>query len=420
MKAENSRPWLTILGIGDDGVDTLTPPAVSLLRQATTLIAPERVLARLDLQQLGLGACEVVPWTAGVGATLDLLETRRGTPVTMLATGDPMHFGIGATLRRRLNADEMHVIPSPSGFSLAAARVGWSLADVACISLHGRAVSGLQPHILPGNRILSLTSTALTVHEAAALLTERRYGLSDVVVLEHMGGSSERQIRHLAADIAAMTRDNSPFADFNVMAIECRPEEGASVEATVPGLPDEVFVHDGQLTKREARAVTLAALQPHPRALLWDVGAGCGSIGIEWMRAAPGARATAIESKPARLAMIAENAARLGTPQLRIIEGRAPESLTGLEAPDAVFIGGGIAAEGVFETSWQTLRPGGRLVTNAVTVEGEARVSELHGRFGGDLIRLAVSRASPVGGFRGFKPLMTVTQLSLQKPWSGS
>ena len=420
MSVESAKHWLTILGIGDDGVNTLTPPALTLMKQARTLVAPERVLAGLDLQTLGLTECEIVPWTMGVGPTLEFLEARRGNPVTILATGDPMHFGIGATMRRRLDPDEMLVIPSPSGFSLAAARLGWALSDVACISLHGRSVAGLQPHILPGNRVLSLTSVARTVHEAAQLLVSRGYGASNLTVLEHIGGTQERMTSHRAEDVAALAAGETPFADFNMVAVECVAGPNAAIHAPVPGLPDEAFAHDGQLTKREVRAVTLAMLQPHPQALLWDVGAGCGSVAIEWMRAARGARAIAIEAKPSRNAMIAENAILLGTPRLDIVEGRAPEALEALHAPDAVFIGGGITTPFVFETCWRALKPGGQLVANAVTVEGEARLAELQLEHGGAMTRIAIARSGPVGGYRGFKPLMPVTQWSLQKPWGRS
>lgn len=407
--------WLTVLGIGDDGVRSLTPSALALLKKAQVLVAPERVLGGLDLLALGLGECEIVPWTVGVGRTLDFLQTRRGTPVTILATGDPMHFGIGATMRRSIPAEEMLVIPSPSGFSLAASRLGWALSEVACISLHGRSVAGLQPHILPANRIVSLTSTAKTIHEVAKMLVDRRFDESRITVLEHMGGGRERICEQTAAEIAAMDAGDSPFADFNVVGIACVAGEGAAVHAPVPGLPDDAFTHDGQLTKREVRAVTLAALQPCPHELLWDVGAGCGSIAIEWMRAARGAKAAAIETKSTRNAMIAQNAIVLGTPGLRIVEGQAPDALSDLEVPQAIFIGGGIVEPPVFDTCWQALQPGGRLVANAVTVEGEARLSALHAGHGGALTRIAIARAGPIGGFRGFKPLMPVTQWSVEK-----
>ena len=420
MNAETSGRWLTVLGIGDDGVNTLTPPALTLMKQARTLVAPGRVLANLDMQALGLAECEIVPWTMGVGPTLEFLEARRGNPVTILATGDPMHFGIGATMRRRVDPDEMLVIPSPSGFSLAASRLGWTLSDVALISLHGRSVAGLQPHILPGNRVLSLTSVARMVHEAADLLVGRGYGTSNLTVLEHIGGARERITRHRAADVAALSAGESPFADFNILAVECVAGSDAAIHASVPGLPDEAFVHDGQLTKREVRAVTLSALQPHPQALLWDVGAGCGSVAIEWMRAARGAGAIAMEVKPARNAMIAENAILLGAPRLDIVEGRAPEALEALQAPDAVFIGGGITTPFLFETCWRALKPGGRLVANVVTVEGEARLAELQREHDGVMTRIAIARSGPVGGYRGFKPLMPVTQWSAQKLWRAS
>lgn len=417
MSEAADRCWLTILGIGDDGINSLTPAALALLKSSRVLIAPERVLGALDLNALGLETCEIIPWTMGVGPTLDMLKARRGTPVTILATGDPMNFGIGATMRRSISSEEMLVIPSPSGFSLAAARLGWALPEIACISLHGRSVAGLQPHILPANRILSLTSMARTVHEVADMLVARNHGGSTLVVLEHIGGELERVTEHLASDVSALDAGKSPFADFNVLAIECVPADGAVIHPPVPGLPDDAFIHDGQMTKREVRAATLAALQPCPQALLWDVGAGCGSVAIEWMRAARGARAVAIEAKATRNAMIAQNAIVLGTPGLKIIEGHAPGALADLEAPDAVFIGGGIIDEAVFETCWQALKPGGRLTANAVTVEGEARLSALHGEHGGTLTRFAISRAGPIGGFRGYRPLMPVTQWSVQTPW---
>ncbi|MEX3009929.1 precorrin-6y C5,15-methyltransferase (decarboxylating) subunit CbiE [Hoeflea sp. TYP-13] len=412
-----NKAWLTVLGIGDDGINSLTPPALTLAKTAKTLVAPQRVLDSLDLAALGLENSEIVPWTMGVGPTLEFLKERRGTPVTILATGDPMHFGIGATMRRMIDADEMLVIPSPSGFSLAAARMGWALQDIACISLHGRAVAGLQPHILPDNRILSLTSVGRTIHEVAEILVARGYGGSKLTVLEHMGGKAERVVEATADDVGAFDPDKPRFADFNVLAIECVAGEGVRIHAPVPGLPDDAFAHDGQLTKREVRAITLAALQPCPQALLWDVGAGCGSISIEWMRAARGAKAVAIETRTDRQAMIAENAVLLGTPRLKIIDGKAPEALSDLDAPDAVFIGGGLGEDGVFETCWKALKPGGRLVANAVTLENEVRLSQLHSEHGGELMRLSVSRAEPVGRFHGWKPFMPVTQWSIQKPW---
>ena len=400
-------PWLTIIGIGDNGLDSLTPPARALFDAAKTIIAPERVLARIDC-----GAREVIPWTFGIKQTIALVMARRGTPVTILATGDPMFYGVGATLMRDLDKTEMRVIPSPSAFSLAASRLGWALQDVAMISLHGRSVHGLASHVQPGARIIALTSTGRTVIEAAQILSASGYGRSEMQVLEHIGGPDER-IKILRADRIAAERP--AFADFNTLAISCEAQPGAVLLPSVPGLPDEAFEHDGQLTKREVRAVTLARLGPVPGGLMWDVGAGCGSIGIEWIRATRGARAIAIEPDEARRTMMAHNAIVLGAPGLDIVSGKAPDVLENLEMPDAVFIGGGISNDGVFEACWDALKPYGRLVANAVTVESEARLFALQAVHGGDLMRLQASRAEPVGRYLGWKPMMQVTTWSVTK-----
>jgi len=402
-----AKAWLTIIGIGDNGLDSLTPPARMLFDAAETIIAPERVLARIDC-----GARETIPWTFGIKETIAFVMARRGTPVTILATGDPMFYGVGATLMRDLDKAEMRVIPSPSAFSLAASRLGWALQEVATISLHGRSVHGLASHVQPGNKILALTSTGRTVVEAAQILSARGFGRSEMHVLEHIGGPDER-IKVLRADRIAADKPN--FADFNTLAIACEAQPGAVLLPSVPGLPDDAFEHDGQLTKREVRAVTLARLGPVPGGLLWDVGAGCGSIGIEWIRAARGAKAIAIESSEARRTMMAHNAIALGTPALDIIAGTAPDVLADLAMPDAAFIGGGISHDGVFEAVWKALKPFGRLVANAVTVEGEARLFALQAVHGGELIRMQVSRAEPVGRYLGWKPMMPVTLWSVTK-----
>lgn len=402
-----ATPWLTLIGIGDNGLDSLTQPARTLFEAAHTIIAPERVLDRIDC-----GEREVIAWTFGVKQTIDLLMARRGTPTTILATGDPMHFGIGATLMRDLDASEMRVIPSPSAFSLAASRLGWGLQDVAQISLHGRSVHGLASHVQPGARIIALTSSGRTVIEAAEILNARFYGRSQMWVLEHLGGPDERVRMMRAEQVAA---EKSAIAAFNTLAIACEATPGAALLSTVPGLPDAAFEHDGQLTKREVRAVTLARLGPVPGGLLWDVGAGCGSVGIEWMRAARGARAIGIEPVEARRTLIAHNAIVLGTPGLEIVAGNAPDALADLKRPDAVFIGGGISHDGVFEAAWDALKPMGRMVANAVTVEGEARLFALQALHGGELVRLQTSRAEPVGRYLGWKPLMPVTIWSVIK-----
>lgn len=409
MSEHAHGPWLTIIGIGDNGLESLTPEAQAVVWQAETLVIGERLDAVIDGASLP-GLKRILTWGAGFRETLAQILKLRGTPVTVLATGDPMHFGIGATLRRYVAAEEMMVLPSPSAFSLAAARLGWPLQSVTQISLHGRPLAFLNRHVMPRARILALTSDASTVQAAAVLLAERGFGASVLHVLEHMGSHRERILRMTALEMA----ETCPaMSDFNTLAIDCA--EGGPLLAPVPGLPDEAFRHDGQLTKREIRAATLAQLAPFPNALLWDVGAGCGSIAIEWMRAGMGTKAIAIEPKPERVAMIRANAETLGVPDLEIVEGHAPEALTGLKRPDVIFIGGGITGEGLFDTCWSALGVGGLLVANAVTIEGEARLAELRGQHGGELVRIQVSRAAPVGRFCGWKSLMPVTMWTVVK-----
>ncbi len=401
------HPWLTIIGIGDNGLESLSGIARHLFEKAEIIIAPQRVLNDIDV-----GGRETVPWTFGVSETIAFIQSRRGTPTTILATGDPMHFGIGATLRRSFGEDEMLVLPSPSGFSLAAAKLGWGLQDVATISLHGRAVSGLHVHVVPNRWILSLTSNARTISEAAKLLVERKYGGSQLTVFEHVGGLSEKISCFTANEILSGDHD---FADFNMLAIECIADWDAPILPTLAGLPDDAFLHDGQLTKRETRAATLSMLAPFSGAVLWDVGAGCGSIAIEWMRAAHGTKAFAIEQDQTRCAMIRDNALALGVPKLELIEGAVPDKLDGLPKPDAIFIGGALTVDGVFEACWQALDDGKRLVANAVTVQSEAKLFELFQTYGGEMSRIQVARATPVGRFNGWKPFMPVTIWSVTK-----
>jgi precorrin-6B C5,15-methyltransferase / cobalt-precorrin-6B C5,C15-methyltransferase len=406
--APMSEAWLTIIGIGDNGLQSLTTGQLAHLHEARVLVVGERL--EECVQEGAPNALRILTWGAGFRPTLDEILKLRGTPVTVLATGDPMHFGIGATLRRYVEAHEMRVLPSPSAFSLASARLGWPLQSVIQISLHGRPLAHLNRHVLPSSRILALTSDASTVHDAAVLLVKRGFGASILHVLEHMGGARERIVRHTADDMITLAPD---LSDFNTLAIDCAAS--GPLLSPQPGLPDDAFRHDGQLTKREVRAATLSQLAPYPNALLWDVGAGCGSIAIEWMRAGMGTRAIAIEPKIERVAMMRENADTLGVPDLEIVEGEAPACLSTLEQPDVIFIGGGITTNGLFDACWQALKPGGRLIANAVTLEGEAALVGLRAQHGGEMSRISVSRAAPVGRFCGWKSLMPVTMWSVVK-----
>jgi precorrin-6B C5,15-methyltransferase / cobalt-precorrin-6B C5,C15-methyltransferase len=397
--------WLTIIGIGDDGIDNLPPRSSGVLKSAKFVLGSKRIVSSERLP-----GAQIVFWEEGYAGAMDWLLARRGEETVVLASGDPMHFGIGSTLAAKLEPDEYEIIPAQSAFSLAAARLKWALQDVTCVSLHGRPVESLMRHLAPRARVLALTSSGQTVQQAARVLAGAGHGGSALKVLEHLGGPNER-ILSLKPDDA----ERETFSDLNVLAIECETTPLTQTLGHVPGLPDSAFVHDGQLTKREVRAATLAALRPYPGALLWDIGAGCGSVGIEWMRAAQGARAIGVEDNAERLAMISANSKALGVRELQIVAGHAPAALSGLPSPDAVFIGGGISDADVFERAFEALRHGGILVANAVTVEGEARVITLAKAHGGELSRIAVSRAAPVGEFLAFKPLMPVTMLTIRK-----
>jgi len=398
-------PWLSIIGVGDDGLADLKPAARLALDQATLIVGGDRHLAMLPED----GRTRKT-WPSPLMKLVDEILARRGEATCILATGDPMHYGIGVTFAKHLPIEEIAVFPAPSAFSLAAARLGWDLAKAKQITLHGRPLSMIISHLAPGARILALSDSGRTPAEVATLLTSLGYGSSEMTVLEHMGGTEEALHKGNALDLTDKT-----FRDFNTIALLCRTEAAARVLSPMPGLPDDAFIHDGQLTKKEIRAASLSALEPLPGQLLWDVGAGCGSIGIEWMRCLPGTQAIAIEHVEERLGYIEKNRERLGVPLLRIERGKAPDKLSGLPAPDAVFIGGGISTEGVFEACWSALKPGGRLVINTVTVEGEAEIFKLHHEHGGDLARLTISHAEAIGRFTSWKPLRQVTQYRLVK-----
>ncbi|HEY1382113.1 MAG TPA: precorrin-6y C5,15-methyltransferase (decarboxylating) subunit CbiE [Dongiaceae bacterium] len=398
--------WLNVIGIGEDGIEALPRSLQALIEGAELIVGGERHLAMVTHVR-----AEKKSWASPLLLTLDDIWSRRGRPVVVLATGDPMHFGIGVSLAKRVPAEEMAVYPHISAFSLAAARMRWPLAEVECLTIHGRPLDLLAGVVAPNRRLLLLSHDGTSPAEVARRLTELGYGASEITVLEHMGGTRER-IYAGRADTWAHPR----AADLNTLAVLCRANEGARPLSLSSGLPDEAFQHDGQLTKREIRAATLSALRPLPGQLLWDVGAGCGSICIEWLRIHRSLSAIAIESDERRQALIEHNAAALGTPQLKMVKGAAPQAYEALADPDAVFIGGGLSDRGVVEGAWERLKGGGRLVANAVTAEGEARLFALRGKLGGEMARLSVARLSPVGELHGWKPLMPITQYWVDKP----
>ncbi|WP_455565610.1 precorrin-6y C5,15-methyltransferase (decarboxylating) subunit CbiE [Microtetraspora malaysiensis] len=402
---------VTVVGVGTDGWTGLGPAARAAVRAAEVLMGSAR---QLDL--VPDGGAERVTWPSPLLPALPgLLSAHRGRAVCVLASGDPLFFGIGSTLVRLLGAGRVRVLPHLSSLSLACARMGWAVQETEVVSLVGRPDALLHPAVLPGRRVLVLCSGRDAPARVAALLTARGYGASTLTVLSDLGGPGESRSSGTARRWAADTPDASSL---RVVAVECRSDPGVTPLPRVPGLPDDAYEHDGQLTKREVRAVTLSRLAPVPGELLWDVGAGAGSIAIEWMRSHPACRAIAVESRPERAERAARNAAALGVPDLDVVVGAAPAALAGLDVPDAVFVGGGATAPGLLDACWAALRPGGRLVANAVTLESEAVLTGWHGRLGGDLVRLAVTRAAPVGGFTGWRAMMPVTVWSAVKPWT--
>ena len=397
--------WLTILGVGDDGIEGLTPPARALLEGAGVVVGSRRILEDADLP-----GKEIRIWSSPIEDMLEQIVEWKDRGVVILATGDPMHYGVGATLTAHIPANEMTVIPVPSAFSFAAARLGWRLQDVETVSLHGRPVSLLQPFIQPGAKLLALTGGSDTVQEVSQMLCGRGFGESTLHVLEHMGGEQERSVTLTANECEGKT-----FADFNTLGLGCIAGPEAALLPRTPGLPDEAYRHDGQLTKRETRAITLAALGPTPHALLWDVGEGCGSVAIEWMRAARGAQAIAFEQNEARVRLIAENAVALGAPGLEVVPGDAERTVEGQPTPSAIFLGGAVASDTMFETCWSALPPGGRLVANAVTLEAVAALLARQETHGGDLVRIEISHLANIGSRRALKPRMAVTQWRVTK-----
>lgn len=402
-----NKRWLTIVGIGEDGLDGLTDLTKSLIADAEVVFGGQR---HLNLVR-SMNVAEQRRWQSPIETSVEEVARLRGRKrVCVLASGDPFYFGIGATLARRVPAAEMLVITSPSSLSLAAARMGWALQDVTVLSLHGRPIELIRPHLQPGRKILALTADGDGPGQIAALLTEAGFGKSALTVLEALGGPKEK-----LRTMPAQSFNFDEISPLNVLAIDVLAHADARVLPMTPGMPDEWFDHDGQITKREVRALTLAALAPRRGEVLWDIGAGSGSVGIEWMLADPTLSAIAIEADPVRAARIGANAALMGVPGLKVKVGAAPKMLENLATPDAVFVGGGGTDDGVIDAAINALRPGGRLVANAVTLEMEAVLTLLHQQMGGTLTRLQITRAEALGAMSAWRPAMPITQWAWTK-----
>lgn len=398
-------PWLTVVGIGEDGYKGLGRNARHALLQARQVFGSAR---QLDLLPPCIAAeRRLWPSPFSLQPVLEL----SGEPVCVIASGDPMLFGVGVSLSRQVPFEQMRVIPAPSSYSLAASRLGWALQDVLTLSVVARPLAALSAQLHHGLRLLVLSNDGSSPAAIAALLRDRGFGPSHITVLEHLGGPAERRVDGTANDWS-----NPEIVALNLVAIDCRAAPDTLRLSPLGGLPDDAFRHDGQLTKRDVRAITLARLAPVPGELLWDVGAGCGSIGIEWMRAHPTCRAVAIEANEERQQLIEFNRDALGVPGLQLIRGRAPDALEGLDQPDAIFIGGGVTRTGVLDLCWQQLRSGGRLVANAVTLQSEAMLVNWREQHGGELTRIHLAHSKPLGEFDTWRQALPITLLEAIKP----
>lgn len=406
MTSATMVPWLSIIGIGEDGRDGLSVAARTLLAQARLVVGGRRHLALAAPLE-----AETMPWPSPLHNAIPAILARRGEPVCVLASGDPFLYGIGNLLAATIPADEFTCLPAPSSFSLAVSRLGWPLQDCRLVSLHGRDLRRILPHLQPRARILCLTWDETTPGLLANLLVERGLGRSSMHIFEALGGPRERRLRARADDFTL-----SGIDALNVVAIAIEADAVSPLIPIAPGLPDDWFEHDGQITKHEVRAMTLAALRPFRGAHLWDVGAGSGSVAIEWALLDPANRATAVEARAERAERIVRNAGALGVPEIAVVIGHAPEAFASLPAPDAIFIGGGAGDGMLIEQAYAALPSGGRLVVNAVTIETQALLISHYSERGGDLTSIAVARADPVGRFHGWRAAMPVTQWALSKP----
>lgn len=403
MEAEQksqSQAWLTLVGLTESGWTGLSEEARAAVLSAELLVGGQRHLEHMP----EVAGQERLAWPSPIQQGIEVILARAGRPVCVLASGDPFWFGIGATLSRHLPPAAMRCLPGPSAFSLACAQLGWALQDVHCLSVVARDLERLRTAFAPGRRLLILSEDGKSPEQIARLLVNDGFGASPMIALEAMGGADAARQQATAA--AWGTR---AVHKLNTLAVECRADRPGAVRSRTPGRSEAEFAHDGQISKREVRAVILALLAPRGGEHLWDVGAGSGAVSVEWLLSDRANRATAVEAHPERLNKITANAHTFGVTHLHTVAGRAPQALAGLAPPDAVFIGGGLTEPGLLDACWQALSPGGRLVASAVTLEGEAVIQAAQARLGGELVRLSVERSEPLGGFTGWRPLRAVT-----------
>ena len=397
-----TTPWLNIIGIGEDGMDGLSAAARALVEGAEVIFGGERHHKMVEAPQ-----AIRLAWPSPFDAMIETIKSHRGKRVVVLVSGDPLWYSVGARIGRSIDPAEIIYHPQLSAFQWAASRLGWSLPDVEMLTVHGRSAEQIIPYFAPGARLIVLTKDKTSPATIADLLCEAGYGGSKLTVLAALGGEREESFTGNAEDWS------QDVPDFHTLAVECIAGADAQILPRT-GLPDDAFVHDGKMTKRAVRALALAKLVPLRGQLLWDIGCGCGSIAIEWMRGAPEAKAIGIEHQEARRNMAAQNALQLGVPKLKLLDTKAPDGLGDLAQPDAVFIGGGLSAATI-QASIDALNPHGRLVAHAVTLESEAVLLAAYAEHGGELQRISVESAVPVGPFQGWKPAMSVTQWAWRK-----
>ena len=395
------KRWLSLIGVGEEGVQGLTEQAVALIKKADIVFGGQRHLELLK----SLLMKETKPWSTPFDVMMKDVLAEKHRNVCILASGDPFFYGVGTTLCRLIDVHEMTVIPVPSSFSLAASRLGWALQHIDTVSLHGRPVQFLRPLLFDRRKILALTSGEKGPSEIAEYLTKYGFGSSKMIILEALGGSRERiqevQARHFNFD---------GLDTLNLVGLELKVDADAPVLSCGTGLDDDLFEHDGQITKRSIRTLTLSSLAPKKGELLWDIGAGTGSVSIEWMLCHPSMQAVAIEHNPKKVERIKRNAFSLGVPNLEVVQGTAPEVLAELPKPDAIFIGGGGTSPGVLDYALNSLPVNGRLVVNAVTLEMEALLLRLYKQYGGELYRFEISMPSSAGTMEIWKPAYPITQ----------
>ena len=398
-----SKVWLNIIGIGEDGLDGLRSSTKFILESAEILIGGERhhnLTSELNVER--------IYWPKPFNLMYEKIKSYRGKKVVILVTGDPLWFSVGVKIGSLFDSTELTYHPHISAFQNAAVRMNWPLEDVETTTVHGRPLERIIPFFQPNQKLLVLTSGSETPKQVAELLTSKGFGNSKLTVLSSMGGEDEQLFSGEAKNW------NESVPSFNTLAIECVSSIKASFQTRLPGLPDHIFQSDGTMTKQEVRAITVAKLKPVGNALLWDVGCGCGTVAIEWMRAAPSSRAIGIDARLDRCELTSINALNLGVPDLRVIQGNVPSALRELDPPNAIFIGGGFTKE-TFDLCWAELKSMGRLVVNAVTLESEALLLNLYKNYGGELTKISINRVESIGNSAVWKPFKPITQWSLEK-----